>query len=127
MVEAVSDGGSTPPTSTIIELKKVSTYHKMGQMIETDVLVVGAGPAGLAAAIALKRGSKKRGDVKSPRVVVLEKGRSIGSHVLSGAIIDPSGFEGLLTADEIEKLPVEAKVVKESFRRATLLPVTLTM
>ena len=41
-------------------------------MIETDVLVVGAGPAGLAAAIALKRGSKRRGDVKSPRVVVLD-------------------------------------------------------
>ena len=85
-------------------------------MIETDVLVVGAGPAGLAAALALKRGSRKRGDAKSPRVIVLDKGRSVGSHVLSGAIIDPSGFEGLLTSEEIEKLPVETNVVKESFR-----------
>ena len=85
-------------------------------MIETDVLIVGAGPAGLAAAIALKRGAKERGGESSPRVIVLDKGRSVGSHVLSGAIIDPSGFKGLLTDSEIEKLPVEAKVVKESFR-----------
>jgi electron-transferring-flavoprotein dehydrogenase len=85
-------------------------------MIETDVLIVGAGPAGLAAAIALKRGAKKYGNGQSPRVIVLEKGRSVGSHVLSGAIIDPSGFEGLLTAEEIGRLPVEAKVAKESFR-----------
>ena len=85
-------------------------------MIETDVLIVGAGPAGLAAAIALKRGAKANGDVASPRVIVLDKGRSVGSHVLSGAIIDPSGFVGLLTDDEIDRLPTEAHVVKESFR-----------
>ena len=58
-------------------------------MIETDILIVGAGPAGLAAAIALRR---KAAEGKKPRVVVLDKGRSPGSHVLSGAIIDPSGF-----------------------------------
>ena len=81
-------------------------------MIETDVLIVGAGPAGLATAIALLRNAGE----KKPRVVVLDKGRSVGSHVLSGAIVDPSGFEGLLTPEEIEKLPCEAKVVKESFR-----------
>ena len=85
------------------------------KMIETDVLIVGAGPAGLAAAIALKRGAKERGK-DAPRVMVLDKGRRVGSHVLSGAIIDPSGFRGLLTEDEIAKLPVEAHVVKESFR-----------
>ena len=85
-------------------------------MIETDVLIVGAGPAGLAAAIALKRGAGKTGDGRSLRVIVLDKGRNVGSHVLSGAIIDPSGFKGLLTDDEVAKMPVEAKVVKESFR-----------
>lgn len=79
-------------------------------MIETDVLIVGAGPAGLAAAIRLRRGNPKL------RVVVLEKGRAVGAHVLSGAIVDPSGFSGFLTDDEIAKIPCEAKVVKESFR-----------
>ena len=79
-------------------------------MIETDVLVVGAGPAGLAAAIALKR----RG--YAGRVVVLDKGRSAGSHVLSGAVMDPSGFKDLLTEEETAALPVEAHVNRESFR-----------
>ena len=78
--------------------------------IETDVLVVGAGPAGLAVAIALKRKGYQG------RVVVLDKGRSPGSHVLSGAVMDPSGFKDLLTEDELAKLPVEAHVTRESFR-----------
>ena len=84
-------------------------------MIETDVLVVGAGPAGLATAIAIVRGAEKRGE-KPPRVVVLDKGRSPGSHVLSGAIVDPSGFDGFLPPEEVAQMPCEAKVVKESFR-----------
>lgn len=86
-------------------------------MIETDVLVVGAGPAGLAAAIALKRGERKRAGGGRPlRVLVLDKGRSVGSHALSGAIIDPSGFAGLLSEEEMAALPVETHVTKESFR-----------
>ncbi len=79
-------------------------------MIETDVLIIGAGPAGLAAAIKIKR------ENAGMKVLVLDKGRSPGSHVLSGAIIDHKGFEGLLTPEELEKLPCETKVVKESFR-----------
>ena len=78
--------------------------------IETDVLIVGAGPAGLATAISLKR----RG--YAGRVVVVDKGRSIGSHVLSGAVMDPAGFRELLTEEEMAKLPVEAHVNRESFR-----------
>ena len=81
-------------------------------MIETDILIVGAGPAGLATAIALLR--KAKGN--KPRVVVLDKGRSPGSHVLSGAIVDPSGRRALLTDEEIAQMPCEAKVCRESFR-----------
>jgi len=79
-------------------------------MLSVDILIVGAGPAGLATAISLKR----RGF--AGRVVVLDKGRSPGNHVLSGAVIDPSGFRGLLADEEIAKLPVEAHVNRESFR-----------
>ena len=82
-------------------------------MIETDVLIVGAGPAGLATALALLRGAKEG---KKPRVVVLDKGRSPGSHILSGAIVDPSGLRDLLTEEELATMPCEAKVCRESFR-----------
>lgn len=82
-------------------------------MIETDVLIVGAGPAGLATALALLRRAKEG---KKPRVVVLDKGRSPGSHILSGAIVDPSGLRDLLTEEELATMPCEAKVCRESFR-----------
>lgn len=78
--------------------------------IETDVLIVGAGPAGLATAIALRRKGF------AGRVVVVEKGRAVGNHVLSGAVMDPAGFEGVLTEAEVAGLPVETKVKQESFR-----------
>lgn len=79
-------------------------------MIKTDVLIVGAGPAGLATAISLKR----RG--YAGRVVVLDKARSPGAHVLSGAVIDPSGFSGVLTEEECARLPVDAHVTGEGFK-----------
>lgn len=79
-------------------------------MIETDILVIGAGPAGLATALKLKRGGF------SGRVVVLDKAKAAGNHVLSGAVIDPAGFKELLSEAEIAALPCECGVRKESFR-----------
>ena len=55
-----------------------------------DVVVVGAGPAGLAAAIRLKQLAPDLG------VVVLEKGAEVGSHVLSGVVVDPAGLDALI-------------------------------
>lgn len=59
-----------------------------------DVLIVGAGPAGLAAAIKLKQLAQKTG--KELNVCVLEKGAEVGAHILSGAVIDPIALNELI-------------------------------
>jgi len=60
------------------------------EAMEFDVVVVGAGPAGLAAAIRLRQLSPETS------VVVVEKGSEVGAHILSGAVIDPVGLDGLV-------------------------------
>ncbi len=64
------------------------------EAMEFDVVVVGAGPAGLAAAISIKTRAAARGEDVS--VVVVEKGAEVGAHILSGAVIDPSGLDALV-------------------------------
>ncbi len=62
--------------------------------VSTDVLIIGGGPSGLATSIHLADILKQRG--QSNRILLIEKGSSIGSHILSGAIIKPSVFKELL-------------------------------
>jgi electron-transferring-flavoprotein dehydrogenase len=76
--------------------------------ISTDVLIVGAGPAGLATAIKLANSLKQKGEEK--RIMLIEKGGSIGSHILSGAVIMPEVFKDLLTPEEFENIPFDSKV-----------------
>jgi electron-transferring-flavoprotein dehydrogenase len=64
------------------------------ESMEFDVVVVGAGPAGLAAAIRLRQQAAQAGADVS--VVVVEKGSEVGAHILSGAVVDPIGLDGLL-------------------------------
>jgi electron-transferring-flavoprotein dehydrogenase len=78
--------------------------------MEFDVVIVGAGPAGLAAAIRLKQRSPQLG------VAVLEKGSEVGAHILSGAVIDPVGLDTLLPGwRDDPTTPVKVKVKRDRF------------
>lgn len=77
-------------------------------IISTDVLIVGGGPAGLSAAIELANRLKQKGENK--KIMLIEKGSEIGSHILSGAVIRPKAFQDLLSAEEFEKVPFDSKV-----------------
>ena len=63
------------------------------ESMEFDVVIVGAGPAGLSAAIRVRQLAEEANTELS--VVVLEKGSEVGAHILSGAVIDPSGLDRL--------------------------------
>ncbi len=80
--------------------------------VSTDVLIVGGGPSGLSMAIALADKLKQRGEEK--RIMLIEKGGSIGSHILSGAVIRPQVFRELLTTGEFDGVPFDSKVTSDS-------------
>jgi electron-transferring-flavoprotein dehydrogenase len=77
--------------------------------IDTDVVIVGAGPAGLAAAIRLKQQSP------DTSVTVVEKAAEIGGHILSGAVMDPSGLTELIPDWRQRGAPVGPAVTRDTF------------
>jgi len=81
------------------------------EVLDLDVLFVGAGPASLAGAIHLKRLLSKSGTEAS--VAVLEKASEIGAHSLSGAIVDPRALRELFPDFPDTDLPFEAEVSEE--------------
>jgi electron-transferring-flavoprotein dehydrogenase len=83
------------------------------EAMEFDVVIVGAGPAGLAAAIRLKQLAATAG--KEISVVVLEKGSAVGAHILSGAVIDPIGLNRLIPDWKEKSAPLATKVAKDRF------------
>ncbi|KVW95607.1 electron transfer flavoprotein-ubiquinone oxidoreductase [Thiobacillus denitrificans] len=93
-----------------------------------DVLIVGAGPAGLAAALRLKQCAQKTGQEIS--VCVLEKGAQVGAHILSGAVIDPASLNELIPDWSVLGAPLTTPVSKDEFlvlgeRGAWRIPVAL--
>jgi electron-transferring-flavoprotein dehydrogenase len=83
------------------------------ETMEFDVVIVGAGPAGLAAAIRLKQLAAETD--KELSVVVLEKGSEVGAHILSGAVIDPVGLDKLIPDWRDKDSPLTTKVSEDRF------------
>src|SRR5246127_56412 len=80
------------------------------ESMELDVVIVGAGPSGLAAAIRLKQ---LNADLN---IVVVEKGSEVGAHILSGAVIDPAGLDKLVPDwREDSDCPLKTQVKDDRF------------
>ncbi len=114
-----------------------SPTDPVDERIEVGFLIVGAGPAGLAAAIRLGQlmeedpaTAERLGDVP---VAVLEKGKAPGSHLLSGAVVNPRGLQRLFRGRKrIDEMPFYGEVEGESVlfltkRRAMRIPTPPTM
>src|SRR3990172_1590032 len=99
------------------------------EQLEADVLIVGAGPAGLATALRLAElieqhngeldsGKRQGKKLSTEEVYLLEKGREIGAHLLSGAVMDPHGLRELVPdferPDSTDRAPLATPVLRDA-------------
>ena len=83
------------------------------ESMEVDVLIVGAGPAGLSAAIRLMQLAESAGTELS--VCVIEKGSEIGAHIMSGAVMEPRAMDELIPDWQARRAPLNVPVTDEKF------------
>src|SRR5262245_29137592 len=79
------------------------------ETLEVDFLIVGGGPAGLAAAYHLRK-LFNNANKKDVSIAVLEKGKEIGAHIISGAVMDPRGINELMPDWKEKGAPIEKAV-----------------
>ena len=85
------------------------------EAMEYDVVIVGAGPAGLGAAIRLKQLAAAFGKNREVSVCVLEKGSEVGAHILSGAVMDPRALNELIPDWKEKDAPLNVPVSEDRF------------
>ena len=100
------------------------------ESIEVDVVIVGAGPAGLSAAIYLANQAKEKG--KELSITILEKGAEVGSHSLAGAILETRALDELIPDWREKNAPIKTEVVEDKFlyltdKKAFALPTPPSM
>jgi len=103
-----------------------------GDRMELDVLIVGAGPAGLACAIELAQLARRAVGDTELNIGVLEKAEALGEHSLSGAVVNPRAFRDLFPDLQDSDFPFRGRVRQErvcllTSRRAITLPTPPTM